>query len=144
MHNNNDEKKQIFADCSTDNVGISAVWSAFTGFIFLGWWRAKKRSGDGTAGPRGGGAGGGPSLPSYAAVASMAVWATVCVYYAVVEEAITTVAHAVAFAVGLVAWLLFERLHQIPLLVVDPGGERNDAAMLPPQPPHEQLRDDND
>lgn len=38
-----------------------------------------------------------------------------CVYYAVVEEAITTVAHLVAFGVGAGALLLFEALHQIPV-----------------------------
>ena len=67
----------------------------------------------------------------------MAVWATVCIYYAVVEEAITTVAHAVSFAVGLGAWLLFERLHQIheiPLL----HPVRGSYATMQPD---EQLRD---
>lgn len=53
-------------------------------------------------------------MSSYAALTSMVVWAAVCIYYAVVEEAITTVAHAVSFVVGLGAWVLFERLHQIP------------------------------
>lgn len=144
MHEN---KKQVFADCSTDNVGISAVWSAFTGFIFLGWWRAK-RSGEDPLGPRGGGgaaasAGGGEGegqgegggvLSSYAALTSMSVWAVVCIYYAVVEEAITTVAHAVSFAVGLGAWVLFEWLHQIPAVDSVGGG----YATMPPQ---EHLRD---
>lgn len=35
-------------------------------------------------------------------------------YYVVVEEAMTTVAHLVAFTVGAVALLLFEALHKIP------------------------------
>ena len=73
-------------------------------------------------------------MSSRAALTSMTVWAVVCIYYAVVEEAITTVAHAVSFAVGLGAWVLFEWLHQIP--VIDPVG--GSYATMPPQ---EHLRD---
>ena len=50
----------------------------------------------------------------YAVAASLTVWAGVCVYYAIVEEAITTVAHLVAFGVGMGALLLFEVLHLLP------------------------------
>eukprot|EP00903_Cladosiphon_okamuranus_P015350 g14176.t1 len=108
---------QVFADCSTDNVGISAVWSAYAGFIFLGWYRrdfGPPCSDDSDRGTR-------VSSPSvllpmpYAAVAaSLTVWVGVCVYYAIVEEVITTVAHLVAFGVGVGALLLFEALHLLP------------------------------
>lgn len=50
----------------------------------------------------------------YAMAASLTVWVGVCVYYAIVEEAITTVAHLVAFGVGAVALLLFEALYLLP------------------------------
>lgn len=115
----------MFADCSTDNVGISAVWSAYAGFIFLGWWRMQhlREPGFGFGSPSEreseGGAPANQPCPSslstpLAIVASLAVWLVVCVYYAIVEEAITTVAHLVAFGVGAAALLLFEALHQIP------------------------------
>lgn len=105
----------MFADCSTNNVGISAVWSAYAGFIFVGWYRrdfgppSSDESVRGTQAP--------PSLllpMPYAVAASLTVWVGVCVYYAIVEEAITTVAHLVAFGVGVVALLLFEALHLLP------------------------------
>lgn len=50
----------------------------------------------------------------YAVAASLTVWVGVCVYYAIVEEAITTVAHLVAFGVGMVALLLLEALCLLP------------------------------
>lgn len=88
-------------------------------------------------------------MSSCVTLISIAVWATVCIYYAVVEEPMTTVAHAVSFAVGLGAWVLFEKLHQIPL--VEPvnlagAGEGGGDATMPPtsSPPYEQLRDDVD
>lgn len=82
-------------------MGISAVWSAYAGFISLGSYRM------GTLWSAGGRA------VAFATTASVVVWVVVCVYYAVVEEAITTVAHLVAFGVGAVALLLFEALHRI-------------------------------
>ncbi|CAM9353631.1 unnamed protein product [Ectocarpus fasciculatus] len=102
---------QVFADCSTNNVGISAVWSAYAGFVFLAWWRIQhvRRPEDQgcvaevTA----------VSTLTYATPASLAVWTGVCMYYAIVEEAITTVAHLVAFGVGAGALLIFEALHKI-------------------------------
>lgn len=137
---------KIFADCSTDNVGISAVWSAFAGFIFLGWWRIKHLSGGASAD---GSAPKNAMLLRYATLASLVMWTGVCVYYAVVEEAITTVAHLVAFGVGAGALLLFERLHQIPqdsgrMSVNGPGGRGGvgGGASGAQPPPYEQLRDD--
>lgn len=50
----------------------------------------------------------------YATVVSLVVWMGVCVYYAVVEGFITTVAHLVAFGVGAGALLFFEALFLIP------------------------------
>ncbi|CAN0051392.1 unnamed protein product [Scytosiphon promiscuus] len=101
---------QIFADCSTNNVGISAVWSAFVGFIFLGWCRIGhlRPGGTDTAVTRV------PLSTSCAIPVSLAVWVGVCLYYAVVEEAMTSVAHLVSFGVGAGGLLLFETLHAIP------------------------------
>ncbi|CAN0429142.1 unnamed protein product, partial [Hapterophycus canaliculatus] len=113
----------IFADCSTNNVGISAVWSAFVGFIFLGWWRVRHlhlRLPYAETSPRKGQGGADRAITSlamstsFAIPASLAVWIGVCLYYAVVEEAMTTIAHLVAFGVGAASLLLFESLHQIP------------------------------
>ncbi|CAN0207561.1 unnamed protein product [Ectocarpus sp. 6 AP-2014] len=94
---------QLFADCSTNNVGISAVWSAYAGFVFLAWWRIQHIRAENAA----------VSTLAYATPVSLAMWTGVCVYYAIVEEAITTVAHLVAFGVGAGALLLFEALHKI-------------------------------
>lgn len=70
------------------------------------------------------------SSTSFAIVASLAVWFVVCVYYAIVEEAITTVAHLVAFGVGAVALLLFEALHQVPQGGSGTPGDSNPYAEL--------------
>lgn len=51
---------------------------------------------------------------SLATSVSLMAWVVVCTYYAVVESIMTTVAHLVAFGVGMIALLLFEILHQIP------------------------------
>lgn len=106
---------QIFADCSTNNVGISAVWSAYVGFISLGWWRiiATNHRRAATEDPRVE-ASINLSLVTFATALSMVLWIAVCAYYAVVEEAMTTVAHAVAFGVGAVSLLVFEVLHGVP------------------------------
>lgn len=108
------------------------MWSAYVGFIFLGWWRIRHLHDSGEKAlllSPGLETGGAPTTTavtpkqacssrllstSYAIPASLAVWTGVCVYYAIVEEAITTVAHLVAFGVGAGALLLFEALHQIP------------------------------
>lgn len=112
-----DEK--IFADCSTGSVGISAVWSALAGFIFLSWRRVRHISGGSPreaepatalltrTGPRD------TFWSASIVLASLVVWTGVCMYYAIVEEAMTTVAHLVAFGVGAAGLLLFEALHQI-------------------------------
>ncbi len=72
------------------------------------------------------------SSTSFAIIASLAVWFVVCVYYAVVEEAITTVAHLVAFGVGAVALLLFEALHRTP---------RGASGIPVGSPPYDELAD---
>eukprot|EP00752_Nemacystus_decipiens_P017491 g15682.t1 len=110
---------QVFADCSTNNVGISAVWSAYAGFIFLGWYRRDfgPPCSDDSSDPGTRASSPPVLLPipvPYAVAASLAVWAGVCVYYAIVEEVITTVAHLVAFGVGMGALFLFEALHLLP------------------------------
>lgn len=64
------------------------------------------------------------------------VWTGVCVYYAIVEEAITTVAHLVAFGVGAGALLLFEALHQIPRHGIGASGGDSAGAT-----PYDELRD---
>lgn len=68
----------------------------------------------------------------YAVAASLTVWIGVCVYYAIVEEAITTVAHLVAFGVGMSALLMFEALHLLPcrhaILMKRPGGGASGAS----------------
>lgn len=79
------------------------MWSAYAGFVFLAWWRIQHIHAEIAA----------VSALAYATPVSLAVWTGVCVYYAIVEEAITTVAHLVAFGVGAGALLLFEALHQI-------------------------------
>ncbi|CAN0185739.1 unnamed protein product, partial [Discosporangium mesarthrocarpum] len=93
---------QLLADCTTGNVGISAVWSANVGFISLGWSRLHALWL----------AGGKPS--TMATAASILAWVGACLYYAAVEEAITTVAHLVAFTVGAAALRFFEAIHMIP------------------------------
>lgn len=90
-------------------------------------------------------------MSTYATFASLAVWTAVCVYYAVVEEAITTVAHLVAFGVGAGALLLFEALHQIPrdaevgvsINPGDRGGEERRSSQAP-QLPYEELKGEDD
>lgn len=113
------------------------------GFVSLAWWRIKSLT---AGGPPGRGASpDNPPLSTYATLVSLTVWAGVCIYYALVEEAITTVAHLVAFAVGAGALLLFEALHQIPR---DSGnvsvnaGKQGGGTGGAPLPPYEQLRDD--
>lgn len=48
-----------------------------------------------------------------ATVFSLVLWTGVCVYYAIVEEFMTTVAHIVAFGVGAGALLIFSWVHQL-------------------------------
>ncbi|CAM9313424.1 unnamed protein product [Choristocarpus tenellus] len=93
---------QIFADCSSNNVGISAIWSAYTGFIVVGSWRLQGLWK----------AGGRESM--LATIASVSVWMGVCAYYAFTEPFITTLAHLVAFAVGAISLGVFEVLHMRP------------------------------
>lgn len=138
---------KIFADCSTNNVGISAVWSAFAGFIFLAWWRIKHLS-EGVGGARGE-VGPKKYILIYATLASLVAWMGVCVYYSIVEEAMTTVAHLVAFCVGAWALLLFEVIYKTPRDVGNvfwnrpevAGRERNAQTPLLP-PPCLQLQND--
>lgn len=116
---------QIFADCSTNNVGISAIWSAYVGFISLGWWRIistnhRRATMEGLRV----GASTNISLVTFATALSLVLWIAICAYYAVVEEAITTVAHGVAFGVGTVALLVFEVLHEVPSSKDGPQGAR--------------------
>lgn len=87
------------------------MWSAYAGFVFLAWWRIQhiRRPEDQESGAEIAAV----SPLAYATPASLAVWTGVCVYYAIVEEAITTVAHLVAFGVGAGGLLLFEALHKI-------------------------------
>lgn len=139
---------QVFADCSTNNVGISAVWSAYAGFIFLGWFRGDFGPQCSDEGDRGTLSSSSELLPMpYAVAASLTVWVGVCIYYAVVEEAITTVAHLVAFGVGVGALLLFEALHLLPghpscchgrHAPSMPGGEASEAAA--DSTPYDELR----
>lgn len=147
---------QIFADCSTDNVGISAVWSAHVGFISLGWWRiiVTNHRRATTEGPREEAGGtrqeasinsstNNISLVTFATALSLVLWVAICAYYAVVEEAITTVAHVVAFAVGAVALLVFEALHGVPSSKDGGEGARGSWTIgSRKQHEYEQLHDD--
>ncbi|KAG5191612.1 hypothetical protein JKP88DRAFT_295514, partial [Tribonema minus] len=96
---------QIGADCGADAEGISAVWAAQAGFLAVGWrlMPAMYR-------PR-------PARLATAAALSTALGLTV--YYAMVEDAITSVAHAVAFGVG----CALSRLHRRFFQIHDAGGD---------------------